>query len=475
MSINIHVNASLAVATAGGASANFGTAMIVDEHSVTANRQDGPYSSLAAVEAAGFTASAAPGVYTAAAAFFAQNPRSSQLRVGRRDSSDRTLADALTAIAVVSPASWYLTLIVTNSANDILSLAAWTETRSKIALAQSSDAALLAGTASAQQVSTFTVGGTTDGVYSIAAYNAWTGALIGTASYTASGDAEADIATGLRAAWDAVPELAAISEPAAGAGAAVEITFDGLGNGYVFELAAASSMTEATPAFAQNVGELGSALGYNRTAVVYHDDDTEALDTGWASRCLSFNLDAPNGRAIWAYHRITGVTATRLTDAEKTALIDANVNYYAPVTYTSGVEEPGFTWPGVMLSGRYIDTQTTIDVTQARLEEGVLAAFLQASSTNSAIYFDDEGIQLLAGVVQGVLDKLVRAGHYGEDALSLLSGRRTPYVDAPLVSSLSAAQKASRQVTMQSEAVFAGAIQSVGDATTAGLTVTLSF
>ncbi len=477
MSINIHVNASLAVATAGGATANFGVPMFVSEHTVTSNRQDGPYSSLAEVVAAGFTASAAADVHGWATAVFSQNPRTSQVMIGRRLSGE-SLPTALDAIEAAAPASWYATNIATNTANDILALATWTETRSKIAIAQSSAAALLAGTASTQQVSTFTVGGTTDGVYSIAAYNAWSGALIGTASYTASGDTANDIATALRSAWDGVAELAAISAPAAGTGADVEITFDGLGNGYTFVLTAASSLTEVTPAFVQNVGELGSALGFNRTALIYHDDDTEYLDGAWTARCLSFALDAPDGAGIWAYQRVSGVTATSLTTAQKTALLtgaSAPVNYYAPVTYTSGVEEAGFTFPGKMLSGRFIDTQTSIDLTRARIEEALLAAFLRASSVNKKIKFTDDGIQLLAGTAQAVLDKLVRAGHYADQAVSSLTARRTPYIDAPAISSFSAAQKSARTVTLSGEAVFAGAIQSVGDAATVGLTIDLSF
>lgn len=474
MSINIHVNASLAVATAGSATAAFGTPLFLTEHSVTANRQDGPYASLAEVTAAGFTAAAAPAAYAWASTFFSQNPRSSQCLIGRRGSGEH-VATAMDAIEAEDPASFYAVAMETNTANDIMAMAAWVETRSKIALLQSSDAAILAGTASAQQVSTFTVGGTTDGVYSIAAYNAWTNALIGTASYTASGDTANDIATALRSAWDGVAELAAISAPAAGTGADVEITFDGSGNGYTFVLTAASSLTESTPAFTQNVLELGSALGYNRTAVVYHDDDTEYLDAAWLARCLSFDLDAPNGAAIWAYHRLNGVTATRLTTAQKGNLIDDGGNYYAPVTYTSGVEEAGFTFPGQMLSGRFIDTQTTIDVTRARIEEALLLAFLRASGVNSKIPMNDDGIQLLAGTALGVLDKLVRAGHYQDDGESSLTSRRTPYIDAPTFASLSAAQRAARRITLSGEAVFAGAVQSVGDSATVGLTLDLSF
>jgi hypothetical protein len=472
MSINIHVNASLAVATAGSATAAFGTPLLLAQHSVTANRQDGPYSSLAEVVAAGFTSSAAPEVHTWASAVFSQNPRASQVLIGRRASGESVTA-AMDAIEVVNPAAFYAVCMASNTANDIMALAAWTETRSKIAILQSSDAAILAGTASEQQVSTFAVGGTTDGVYSIAARNAWTDALIGTASYTASGDTANDIAAGLRAAWDAVPALAAISAPAAGTGADVEITFDGLGNGYTFTLVAASSLTESTPAFTQNVLELGSALGYNRTAVIYHDDDTEYLAGAWAARCLSFDLDRT--AAIWGYHRLVGVTATRLTTAQKLQLLEDGGNYYSPVTYTSGVEEAGFTFRGQMLSGRRIDITTTIDITRARIEEALLLAFLRASSVNDKIAMNDDGIQLLAGTALGVLDKLVRAGHYQDDAASSLTARRTPYIDAPTFASLSAAQRAARRITLSGEAVFAGAIESIGDSATVGLTLDLSF
>ena len=477
MSINLHINASLAVALAGGASANFGTARFLAEHSISANRSDGPYSSIAEVEAAGFTAAAQADVHGWASAVFAQNPRTASVLVGRRLPGEH-VATAMSAIEAAYPAQAYVTNMASNTPNDIMALAAWTETRAKIAVAQSSDAALAAGTASTQQVSNFTIGAAaTDGVYSIAVTNAWTGAAIGTASFTASSDDDDAIAAGLRSAWDAVAALAAVSEAAAGASEVVAITFDGLGNGYDFALTSPGDiLTVATPAFVQNVLQLGSALGYNQTAVVYHDDDTEYLDGAWCGRCLGFALESPQGNGSWAYHKLVGVTATSQTSAAKTAILASNGNFYAPVTYTSGVEESGFTWEGIMLSGRFIDIQVTLDLTQARIEEAILQAFLRAASTNRpGIGFDDDGIGLLAGAALSVLDRLVRARHYRAGALSSLTQRRTPYVDAPAVSSLSPAQRSGRIVTLTSEAVFGGFIHSVGDPATVGITLDLSF
>ena len=475
MSISFHVNMAVTLAPGPQATANFGTAVVVDEHSVTANRLDGPYASLAAAESAGFTAAAAPGIHGWLTALFSQNPRTSQAYVGRRAASE-SIPATMAAIEAVNPAAAYCTCLVSNETNDLIALATWTETRSKIAVVQSSSSDMLAGTASAQQVSTITVGGTaTDGVYSIEVINAWTGASIGTASHTRSGaETNDDVATALRAAYDAVAELAGITAPAAGTGADVELTFDGLGNGYEFVLTAPApgTLTEATPAFVQNPGELLAALNFDRTALIYHDDDTEYLDAAWVSRCLAFNLDAPGGAGVWAYHELKGITATSLTDAQKTELLSNNVNYYSPVTYTSGVEEPGFTWEGKMVSGRYIDFTTTIDVTVARMEEALLATFkAAAASSRPKIAADDKGISRLQGAAEDVFARLVRASHYQSGAVSSASGRVTPYVDAPRAADRSDADKAARRLTLTAEAVAASAIQSVGDAANVGFTI----
>ncbi|MEC9048873.1 MAG: hypothetical protein VYA51_12755 [Planctomycetota bacterium] len=408
-------------------------------------------------------------------AVFSQQPRASQVLIGRRAPGEH-LATALTAIEAENPAAFYAINIALNNANEIMALATWTESRFKIAIAQTSDTAVLDGDASTQQVTTETIDTAAAGDWVLTVFNAWTGALVGTATYNAAGGAGPQgIATGLRAAYDGVAELAAITEPAAGVGAAVELTFDGLGNGYIVQLTppAGGAATQTNAAQVQNVLELGSALGFDRTAVVYHNNDTENLDGSWTSRCLSFNLDRQH--SIWAYHELKGIAGTRLSDSQKSTVLGDNGNYYSPVTYTSGLEEDAFTFKGTMLSGRSIDNTTTQDLTQARMEEAVVAAFKQASSVNSKIGMNDDGIQLLGGTVLAELDKLVRASHYADGAVSSITGRRTPYIDTPLVSSLSASQRQSRQVTMSGEAVFDGAIESVGSASVVGIDLVVSF
>lgn len=482
MSIALHFNLAVNVADAVSVQANFGQGMVIGEHSITGNRQDGPYSSLAELDADGFTLAAAPEIRGSAASFFAQRPRSSSILVGRRGVAE-ALPTALDAIEAVAPAAWYCSIMPSNTTNDILAMAAWHETRSKIAVVQSSSAALLDNTASAAQVSTLTIGGTaTDGTYSIGAVDTWTGALIGTAPVVRAGgtpSSNADLATAMRAAWDLVPALAAISAPAAGAGDDVEITFDGLGNGYTFVLIAPGpgTITESTPAFAQNPGQLGAALGYDRTALVYHDSDAEYLAAAWIARCLGFNLDAPSGAGVWAYHRFKGITPTPLTTARKVNLLAYPANYYSPVTFTSGVQDPGVIFKGQMLSGRYIDITTTTDVTKARLEEALFAVPARAASTSRPkIPMTDDGAQLFASAGLGVLYNLARAGHYARDVVSDSTGRITPYVDVSVLpSAMTSAQRSTRSIQLNGEAAFAGAILTSGGQNTVGFTLDVSF
>lgn len=484
MSINLHVNVSISVVTANSARATFGILMFVHDFAVGSGRQLGPYSSLAAVEAAGFTTAAEPECHAWAAAVFAQRPRATQVMFGRRTSASENLATTLSAIEAEDPAAWYCTNISSRSTVDCMALATWTESRAKIAVCQSDDSDMLAGTASTAQTSTLTVGGTaTDGVYSAQLINDWTGAAVAPAvTVTRAAGVPAtntDIADALATALEAVAAIAAITSPINNSGATIPITFTGLGNHYSWTLSAPApgTLTDAdSPGQVQNPGELLEAGTFTRTALIYHDDDTEYLDGAWTARCLGFNLDAPRGAGAWSYQVLAGQSATRLTDAEKDELIDVNCNYYAPVRYTSGVEEDGFTFPGVAASGRFIDISTTIDLLQARMEEAFLGVFLSAASSSSPrVPYTDAGIALFEAAASRVFSDLTRAGHFAAGAVSTLSGEITPRVVVPAVSSVSSAEKAARRLTLSAEAVFAGSINSVGDGATVGFTIELSF
>lgn len=322
---------------------SFGTLMGVFDHTVTTNRQDGPFTSLAELVAAGFTSTATPNVYGWASAVFAQDDGVDQVLIGRIDVADANLTASLDAIEAAGSDTWYITNIETRTDADIALLAAWTETRTKIAIVQSDDLALTAALA------------------------------------------------------------------------------------------------------------LQSA-GYNRTALIYHDDDTEWLDGAWSSSGGGLNLDAPGGVGIWAYRQLEGVPFDDVTAAQATAIYNADANLFGR---NKGLS---FTSKGTAASSRFLDVQTSVDWVSARTEEEILSLFVGAPTK---VPYTNAGINQVSAAIQNVLNRGVTFGHFSPDF--------PPTVNAPDVSTISSTDKQNRELTLQASAVLAGAIQKVN------LTINLTF
>ncbi len=321
----------------------FGIPLGAFTHSITANRQDGPYFSLAEVVAAGFTSAATPDIYAWASAVFAQDDGVDSLLIGRIDALDANLTASLDAIEAAGPDTWYITNMESRADADIADLAAWTETRSKLAIVQSDDLTLTAALAL-------------------------------------------------------------------------------------------------------------QTAGYNRTALIYHDDDTEYLDGAWTSSGGGMNLDAPGGVGIWAYRQLEGVPFDDVTAAEATSIYAADANLFGR---NKGLS---FTSKGTAASSRFLDVQTSIDWVKARTEEEILSLFV---GTPTKVPYTNAGINLVAAAIQNVLNRGVNFGHFSPDV--------APTVTAPDVSTISSADKINRELTLQASAVLAGAIQKVN------LTINLTF
>ena len=203
---------------------------------------------------------------------------------------------------------------------------------------------------------------------------------------------------------------------------------------------------------------------YTRTALVYHDDDTEYLDAAWMSRCLAFDLDTEKG--IWAFKTLNGVPGVDLTTAQATAIRSVNANYFAPIVPTSGVETAAYTAQGWVSSGtanagRRIDVTTSLDWLQARLEEAILNVMLRETH---GLPYTDAGINKVAGAVTGVFNTGVNAGHLvpfvvptGED----FAGKQTPYVVVPLLRDTSTTDRANRTMSFSAVAYLRSAIEKV--------------
>lgn len=320
----------------GGVSADkfgFGIPLGVFTHTVTTDRQNGPYSSLSEVVAAGFTQALTPEVYAWASAVFAQDDGVDSLIIGRRDAADPSYTATMDAIEAAGGDTWYITNIESRADADIAEVAAWTETRTKIAIFQSDDQTLVAATSL-------------------------------------------------------------------------------------------------------------DSFGYLRSALIYHDDNTEYLDGAWTSSGGGLNLDTPGGVGIWAYRALEGVPFDDVTSTFAGQIYAVNANLYGR---NKGLS---FTSKGTVASGRFIDITTTVDWVKVRTEESVLETFVNAGTK---VPYTNAGISIIASAVQGVLDRGVTFGHFSPDS--------PPQVIVPDVSTISQADKISRVLTLQATAQLAGAIQ----------------
>lgn len=137
-----------------GAAANktaFGTLLGAFAHTVTTNRQDGPYSSIEALEAAGFTTGAAANVHAWASAAFSQDDGVDSVLIGNQLAADvGDWSVSIPAIIADDPSAFYILNVDTRLDTDLITIAALIEptgagTNPKIYMAQSSDPDILTG------------------------------------------------------------------------------------------------------------------------------------------------------------------------------------------------------------------------------------------------------------------------------------------------------------------------------------------
>lgn len=471
-SLTHYLTIAIALAGVGVTPAGFGTPVFVSDHTVTSNRLDGPYTSLAAMVDDGFVSTTPE--YAWATAVFAQQPRVRSVYIGRRDAGDADLAASMDAILAVDPGAWYCVNLESRTAADIAAIAAWTEAQRKIAITQSNDASLINGTG-AQYNAAF--GGTVaDGTY-VLTFTGFGLASPVAVTVTRTAGSPATLALMAQAMRDALEleadtggDLEGVLDLDSIGGSGTDVAFGILGG-----LDAAGTIASSGTAVAGSadvtvtttdaaIGETLFRANYTRTALIYHATDADYLDGAWSSRCLSFDLDVRKG--AWAFKRVAGITADALTDVQVANLRAVNCNYFAPAVSSAGVAIQAFAAQGWMPSGsagagRRIDVTTSIDWYHARLEEATMDVFLRATHD---VPFNDAGINRFFAAWSGVNAIGVRAGHFsafvvpeGED----LEGTLTPYLDVPQLSETTTTQREQRTLSATGLVYLQGSIEKI--------------
>lgn len=137
------------------------------------------------------------------------------------------------------------------------------------------------------------------------------------------------------------------------------------------------------------------ALGYDRTAVIYHDGEGYP-DAAWMGEGFPYEP----GESTWAFKTLKGVSPDNLSGSAETALKAKNCNYYHTI---GGVN---ITENGKVASGEFVDIIIGTDWIEARLREAVYSALVN----NRKFPYDDNGITAMQGIVNGVLQQAVGQG-----------------------------------------------------------------
>jgi hypothetical protein len=212
-------------------------------------------------------------------------------------------------------------------------------------------------------------------------------------------------------------------------------------NGY-HVLAVDNSDTVDVSSATGNVFSSLLALAYTRTICEFNGSQMLSYE---GAATLGVVLPLTPGSYTAAYKTLVGVPSdppSVLTGTAVTNLTTNNGNYYT--TY-KGIP---VLIPGITPSGEYLDTTIGIDW----LQDAITTALYTLLVNNPKIAYTDGGIAQCVNVIRGVLNQGITNG--------LLASSPAPNVLAPLVSSISLSNVASRNVpSITFTATLAGAIQ----------------
>jgi hypothetical protein len=478
----------------------FGNYLHVAEHNITTNRLDGPYTSVADVEAAGFTSSAAPTVYYAASAAFGVANPVDAINIGRKipstggtldqvwqvdvsgapdyvdettDANDAGAGDWAIFPTVEAVGDYMLIGQTVPFASVTFSCASGTAgvDGGSLALAyefwNGSTWVALSGVSDGTTM--FTAGATAGQVFAFTQPTTWAPVVINASdslyyirflitagSYSTNPLYTSGFITGDTSWANALSAIAAVEGDDAWYGhtitSRVQADIEDVAewtearfHRFVPQSADATYLAGT----AGNVGLILEAAGYKRTAgPLYHGVSSGATngyaDAAWSSACWGFDLDSPNGNDNWMYQNLSGITADNITNAQAANIWAANGN-----TYTTSLGS-SFTSYGTTAAGApyYQDIQTTMDWFQRRVEEDLLE-FMIANRPA----FTNPGMQSIGAVVMNRLQIGVTNGHFSPD---------TPVtVTVPDIADVSTADKTARLLRISCTATFANFINTL--------------
>jgi hypothetical protein len=375
--------------------------------------------------------------YKAAQIFFSQNPKVSQVMIGRKDSGDANWTAAFTAI-LIEQQNWYTFEILASKSVKIL----W-------------DADFITGNLidiTINGVAVTQVPFNTDQATTMSDLETQIEADIANSVVTVSAARELTITI-----TDTVASSIVVAVTGGASQAGETITYDDTGVEAAIKEAAAWAETQVKLYFyadndattitsgTSDLAYFMDSQNYDRTVSIYHPNARTAQTPAWMEAAFPGEaLPFDPGTQTWAYKTLAGVASYQLTSSQRTNALGKNANIY---TETAGVD---ITEEGKVASGEWIDIIRGIDDLTASLQEEIFSNLIQVRK----IPYTDEGATLIAGVVEGVLNN--KSGNPG------LLVKDSIVVTAPLVADVAPADKIARLLPdINFTATLQGAIHKV--------------
>nr|WP_245546452.1 DUF3383 domain-containing protein [Frateuria aurantia] len=473
---------SAVIASVGVATADFNSLLIVGASSVISiNERLRSYGSLADV-ASDFGTSAPE--YLAAALYFDQSPRPSELYIGRwaktasaGELSGGVLSSAAQAIAnftAVSAGGMDITIDGTAKSLSAIDLSAVTNLNgvaSAVTTALAGVATVTWNSATNQfQVVSATTGATSSvGYASAPSTGTDISALLGLTSGVASAPSD-----GI-AAEEPVDAITALDDASGGWYAsmfadtsltiaqheAVASYIQGAARLHLYGITTQDSLV-LDPTSTTDIAAVFAGLALDRTVLQYSSSSPYAIASLFG-RALTVDFNANNTAITLKFKQEPGVTAETLTTTQANALEAKNCNVFVNYANGSAILEQG-----VMSSGALFDEIQGVDWLQNAIQTAIFN-LLYTSTTK--IPQTDAGVAQICTTVedqceQGVSNGLLAQGVWNTTGFGSLSEGQTLtkgyYVYAATIASQSTADRAARKSPpIQVAAKLAGAIHSV--------------
>jgi len=204
----------------------------------------------------------------------------------------------------------------------------------------------------------------------------------------------------------------------------------------------------ADNAIASDIMSTLKTAGYARSTTIFAQERIRSYrSVAWMAKGLASGAQKPGGTS-WAFLTLNGITIDNLSDSSITKIQAKRGNIYV------GVSGLNFVYSDLMADGEHIDQIVGSDWLFANLQGDVLAALYNPANSQSKIPYTDDGVNIIKGIVLARLAIGVKNG--------FLTANPAPTCTVPKVADIPPNVRASRSLPdVNFTAQMAGAINAV--------------